>query len=157
MAEYATSIEIDAPPAVVYDYLVTSEGMATWMGTNAALDPRPGGAFSVDVAGYPVRGTYLQVDRPRRVVVSWGFAGNPDLPPGASTVAFTLTEIERGTRVDLLHSNLPEPELAGHADGWSHFLPRLRVAAPGGKPGPDDWQPLDVRTDRDRDQEEARR
>lgn len=142
MADYATSIEIDAPPAVVFDFLVTEDGMNAWMGQHASLDPRAGGHFGVDIAGYPVRGTYLHVEPPHRVVVSWGFAGHADLPPGASTVEFTLVATASGTRVDLVHSQLPESRRVGHADGWGHFLGRLAVAAAGGAPGPDAWQPL---------------
>jgi uncharacterized protein YndB with AHSA1/START domain len=142
VAEYATSIEIDASPGTVFDYLTTEAGMTAWMGQHAQLDPHPGGGFAVDIAGYAIRGEYLHVERPTRVVVSWGVAGSADLPAGASTVEFRLTAIERGTRVDLIHSGLPETELEGHADGWGHFLPRLRVAAPGGDAGPDDWRPV---------------
>lgn len=142
VAEYATSIDIDAAPAEVFDYLTTEAGMTAWMGQHAVLDPRPGGGFAVDIAGYAVRGRYLHVERPRSVVVSWGMAGSPDLPPGASTVAFTLTPTARGTRVDLLHTELPDTEVAGHAHGWTHFLTRLSVAAPGGDAGPDEWRPL---------------
>lgn len=142
MAEYATSIEIDAAPADVFDYLVTEAGMTAWMGQHAALDPRPGGSFAVDIAGFPIRGRYLEVERPHRVVVSWGVAGSGDLPAGASTVGFTLTPTTRGTRVDLVHSGLPDAQLAGHADGWTHFLSRLLVVAPGGDAGHDDWMPI---------------
>lgn len=143
VAEYATSIEIDASPAAVFDYLTTDAGMTAWMGQHAQLDPRPGGDFAVDIAGYPIRGTYLHIERPTRVVVSWGVAGSADLPAGASTVEFRLTAIDSGTRVDLVHSDLPEPDLAGHADGWEHFLPRLRLAAMTGGAGPDGWRPTD--------------
>lgn len=146
MAEYTTSIEIDARPADVFDYLVTEAGMTAWMGQQATLDPRVGGEFAVDIAGYAIRGEYLELERPHRVVVSWGMSGNSALPPGASKVAFTLTPTARGTRVDLMHSGLPESELAGHADGWTHFLPRLRIAAPGGDAGEDDWVPIEART-----------
>ncbi len=142
MAEYATSIEIGASPGTVFDYLTTEAGMTAWMGQHAQLDAYPGGGFAVDIAGYAIRGEYLHVERPTRVVVSWGVAGSADLPAGASTVEFRLTALERGTRVDLIHSGLPETELEGHADGWAHFLPRLRVAAPGGDAGPDDWRPI---------------
>jgi uncharacterized protein YndB with AHSA1/START domain len=144
MAEYATSIEIEATPADVFDYLVTEAGMTAWMGQHASLDPRAGGAFAVDIAGYAIRGRYLAVERPRRVVVSWGMAGSPDLPPGASTVTFTLTPTPRGTRVDLLHTDLPDTELDGHAAGWTHFLARLRIVAPGGDAGEDDWVPTEA-------------
>lgn len=147
MAEYADFIEIEAPPAEVFDFLVTAPGLTTWMGQHAVLDPRPGGGFAVDIAGHAIRGEYLEVEPPHRVVVSWGVAGSPDLPPGASTVEFILTPIAGGTRVDLLHSGLPEPRLTGHADGWTHFLPRLAVAATGHEPGADDWVPLPDRID----------
>ncbi|NDL60529.1 SRPBCC family protein [Phytoactinopolyspora mesophila] len=145
MAEYTTSIDIDASPAEVFDYLVTEAGMTAWMGQHATLDPRAGGGFAVDIAGHAIRGQYLEVERARRVVVSWGVSGSPDLPPGASTVAFTLTPTARGTRVDLVHSGLPDPQLDGHADGWAHFLPRLSIVASGGDAGQDNWVPLEDR------------
>jgi uncharacterized protein YndB with AHSA1/START domain len=143
MVEYASSIEIDATPDEVFDFLVTDEGMTAWMGQHAELDPRIGGVFAVDIAGYAVRGRYLELDRPHRVTFSWGMVGNPALPPGASKVSFTLTPTLRGgTRVDLLHAELPETEMAGHVDGWTHFLPRLQVAASGGDGGEDLWTPI---------------
>ena len=94
-----------------------------------------------DIAGHPVRGEYLVVDAATRVVVSWGFAGSDELPAGASTVEFVLTPTASGTRVDLLHAGLPDSAVPGHADGWTHFAPRLVIAAAGGDTGPDDWQP----------------
>ncbi|PRZ41491.1 uncharacterized protein YndB with AHSA1/START domain [Antricoccus suffuscus] len=142
MADYTSSIDIDAPPAAVFEYLTTEAGMTAWMGQYAELDPRPGGGFAVDIAGYPIRGRYLYVEPPTRVIVSWGIAGNADLPAGASTVEFRLTAIECGTRVHLTHSDLPETEVEGHTDGWQHFLQRLRTAASGGDAGPDHWRPI---------------
>lgn len=142
MADYTTSIEIEASPAEVFDYLVTDQGMTAWMGQHAQLDPQVGGEFAVDIAGYPIRGRYLEVARPHRVVVSWGVAGSSDLPAGASAVTFELTATAYGTRVDLLHSNLPDAQVDGHADGWAHFLPRLRIVSVGGSPGEDTWAPI---------------
>jgi uncharacterized protein YndB with AHSA1/START domain len=142
MAEHRSTIEIQADPETIFDFLVTEAGMTAWMGQHAELDPRAGGVFAVDIAGYPIRGTYLEVDRPRRVKVSWGMAGSEALPPGASEVELTLTPTATGTRVDLHHSGLPTTEVPGHADGWTHFLPRLAIAGAGGDPGPDSWTPL---------------
>lgn len=143
MAEYATSIEIGAPPDVVFEYLTTEDGMTAWMGQYARLDPRRGGEFAVDIAGYAVRGEYLVVERPTRVVVSWGILGTPDLPRGASTVEFRLAATAQGTRLELVHSGLPDTAVAGHRDGWQHFVPRLALAAGGTDPGPDHWRPID--------------
>jgi uncharacterized protein YndB with AHSA1/START domain len=76
MAEHRSSIDIDAAPERVFEFLVTNEGMTSWMGQWASLEPVPGGQFAVDIAGYPVRGIFLEVDPPRRITVSWGFAGS---------------------------------------------------------------------------------
>lgn len=129
----------------MFDHLVTEAGMTAWMGQHAALSPWPHGRFAVDIAGHAIRGRYLAVERPHRVVVSWGVAGSDDFPPGASTVEFRLIPTARGTRVDLVHSGLPDTGLEGHADGWTHFLPRLRAVATGADAGPDHWRPIEDR------------
>lgn len=143
MAEFRDSIDIAASPETVFDYLVTAEGMTAWMGQYAELDPTPGGRFAVDIAGHAIRGEYLHVEHPRRVVVSWGVAGSETLPAGSSRVEFTLTPTGTGTRVDLTHSDLPDTEVRGHAYGWAHFLPRLAAAGADDDLGADDWRPLD--------------
>ena len=145
MVDYSTSIEIHATPEEVFDYLVTAAGVTAWMGEHAALEPHVGGAFQVDIAGAPIRGQYLEVVRPHRVVVSWGVAGSDEFPSGTSRVSFTLSPTEQGTRVDLLHSELPEVRVAGHVDGWAHFLPRLASVAEGGSLPVDQWIPLPQR------------
>lgn len=142
MAEFRDWIEIAASPETVFAYLTTNEGMTAWMGQYADLDPTPGGQFAVDITGYPVRGEYLALEPHRRVVVSWGFPGNDELPAGASIVEFELTPTATGTRVDLRHFNLPEVAVRGHTDGWANFLPRLRLAGAGLDAGPDHWRPL---------------
>ena len=137
MAEFRTSISIEAPPEIVFAHLVTPERMITWMGERADLEPLPGGRFAVDIGGFPFRGEYVAVEEPRRVVVSWGLAGSDDFPPGASQVEFTLEPTASGTTLHLVHSGLPDAYAATHRLGWDHYLDRL-VQAAGGRPsGPD--------------------
>lgn len=38
MIEFQSSIEVGAPPQVVFEYLTTNEGMAAWMGQYVDLD-----------------------------------------------------------------------------------------------------------------------
>lgn len=71
------------------------------------------------------------------MVVSWGMAGNTELPSGATRVEFTLTPTPTCTRLDLVHRALIEPWASGHATGWTHYLTRLRLAATGIDPGAD--------------------
>lgn len=142
MAEFRDFIDIEAPPETVFRYLTTNSGITAWLGQYAQLNPSEGGAFIVDIAGYPVRGEFLLIEPPHRIVVSWGFAGSEYLPAGASKVEFRLIPIAHGTRVELRHYDLPDTEVPGHAHGWEHFLPRLAGATIRGHAGDDDWKPL---------------
>jgi uncharacterized protein YndB with AHSA1/START domain len=116
---------IQAEPDQVYEYFTRADAMVLWMGQYAVLDARPGGEFTVDIDGTPVRGRYQELDPPNRLVISWGFAGSEVLPPGASTVEVRLVKEAGGTRVEILHSGLPEPQIADHAQGWRHFSGQL--------------------------------
>ena len=119
-------------------------GAARSQGRSHALRLAQEGAdvIAVDIAGHAIRGTFVEIDRPRRVVVTWGMGGSADLPPGSSTVTFDLIATPDGTRVELRHEGLPETEVPGHDDGWRHFLPRLERAAIGLPAGTDDWMPM---------------
>jgi uncharacterized protein YndB with AHSA1/START domain len=135
------SVHVDAPPERVYEYFTRPQAIVSWMGDYALLEAEPGGRFHLDIGGAPVRGRFLVLDPPRRLVISWGYAGSGQLPPGASTVEIRLTADRGGTRVDLEHRDLPSAERPGHAGGWTHYLDRLRIAAPGRDPGPDPGMP----------------
>jgi uncharacterized protein YndB with AHSA1/START domain len=137
--QFATEIDLPASPEEVYRHLTEPSAMMRWMGQHAVLKPVPGGAFEADINGVPVRGQYLEVDPPRRVLVSWGVAGNAVMPPGATEVEFTLTPIPGGTRLRLVHRGLPPDQAQIHAAGWQHFLTRLTSAAAGNDPGRDPW------------------
>src|SRR6266511_3987775 len=71
-APYTASVHIDADPERVFDHFTRPDAILCWMGDYAALDPTPGGQFTLDLNGVPVRGRYLAVDRPRRLLLSWG-------------------------------------------------------------------------------------
>ena len=142
----SASIHVRAEPERVFAYFTEPEAIVRWMGDYAVLDATPGGEFAVDINGVPVRGRYLEVDPPRRLLISWGHAGSERLPPGASTVEVLLTAAGAGTDVRIVHRDLPEPYADGHARGWRHFLARLAIAGAGGDPGPD---PLALRRVRD--------
>src|SRR5260370_4584490 len=130
MPDFATSIESEAPIEIVFEHLVEEDRMTRWMGQHATLHAVPGGEFSVDINGYLVRGEYIEVERPHRVVVSWGMAGLADLPPGSSRVEFVLTPAPRGTTVNLRHTHLPESRSKGHAAAAANSGDPAAAAAP---------------------------
>ncbi len=126
---YRTSVEIPAVPEVVFEYLVDPSLIVSWIGDHAVLDARPGGEFTLDIEGIPVRGEYVEVVPPERIVVSWGHAGSDTLPPGSTEVEFRLTPIASGTLVEVEHRGLPDEHLPSHRTGWPVFAERLADAA----------------------------
>lgn len=136
---YVASVHIDAAPSRVFEYFVQPDALTRWMGRRARLDPQPGGEFALDFHSARVRGHFLHVEPPHRLVISWGHEGSALLPPGASTVEVTFAAREGGTLVTLVHRDLPAPEAPRHRVGWQHFLPRLQLVAEGHDPGHDPW------------------
>ena len=83
-------------------------------------------------------GQYVIVDRPGRLVFTWGCT-DPGfgLPPGTSRVEVTLTcggGDGRLTRLRLVHTGLAGDLGVLHDDGWSRFLARLAAVTDGGQP-----------------------
>jgi len=87
-----------------------------------------------------ILGTYLEIDRPRRVVMTFGWdAPEPLIPPGSTRVEVDLIDEGESTLVRLTHRGLPAEAAEQHTTGWEHYLERLVVAGEGGDPGADPW------------------
>ena len=139
MAELVREIVIDASPETVWPFLTEAERHIEWDGTEAELDPRPGGVYRVLVAGqHQAAGEFVEVVPFEKVVVSFGWdqPGHP-IPPGSTTVEITLHPEGEKTRLRLVHRGLPDDAVADHDGGWSHYLERLGIVAAGGTVGPD--------------------
>lgn len=120
------SVMIAAPPAAIFPYLTQAELLVEWLGDWADVDPTPGGTFAVDMNRVAVRGEYVEVQPPHRVVFTWGVPGRDGLEPGSTTVEVILTEAAGGTRVELFHHGLPSGEVTSHRQGWVAKLESLR-------------------------------
>jgi uncharacterized protein YndB with AHSA1/START domain len=96
----------------------------------ASCDLRLGGAFSLVMSSAEsnreVSGTYVQIDRPRKLVFTW-------IGPLTNNVN-TLVTVElnpRGDETDLVltHERLPTPPIReGHTLGWGNILDHLADA-----------------------------
>jgi uncharacterized protein YndB with AHSA1/START domain len=134
---YTQDVRIDADPDVVFDFLVDGDQMVRWMGVSAKLDPIPGGQFRIDVNGRDIAiGQFLEVDRPHRVLMTWGWEDSEVMPPGSTEVEITLVAEPAGTLLRFEHRLVPADQVAPHTEGWNYYLPRLATAAAGGDPGP---------------------
>ena len=113
-----SSVWIDAAPERVFPFSTDAARLTQWLGEAAELEPAPGGRFAVDISRRLIRGSYLEVDPPRRVVFTWGDAGSAELPPGSTRVEVELDGTAAGTTVTLRHFGLTGEDRADHARGW---------------------------------------
>jgi uncharacterized protein (TIGR03086 family) len=121
--------------------LITApDRLRRWQAVAARVDLRAGGGYRwTIVPGHSAGGAFTEVEPGKRVVFTWGWEGQDDLPPGASTVTITLAPAAGGTLVRLVHAGLTEEQAASHTDGWTHYLDRLARAGASGDAGPDEW------------------
>jgi len=133
------AIRIEAAPATVFEFLTTPAKMVRWMGTEAVLDPRPGGEYRVNITGHErVSGEVIEIVPDRRLVFTWGWEGGAlPVAPGESTVEISLEPDGEGTLLRLTHRDLPRDMHTFHRLGWDYALPRLAAVAAGQDPGPD--------------------
>jgi uncharacterized protein YndB with AHSA1/START domain len=141
MTEAVLVRRIAARPGIVFDALVTADGIASWWGPHdepaisAKVDPRVNGNFEVrfrtfDGREHECTGQFLEIVKPTRVVLSWRWAhgGEPDevAADNVSKVEFRLRAIDTGTELTLIHSALrTELSAQSHEGGWGGALQKL--------------------------------
>jgi uncharacterized protein YndB with AHSA1/START domain len=120
------TLELAAPPAVVYERLMDSEGHSALTGLDAVIDWREGGRFFT-CAGRS-HGYTLHLAPDRRIVQAWAHA---DFAPHQFTVVtFDLEPGATGTRLQFTQVGVwPEAEAWLRA-GWQehYWAPLLRLA-----------------------------
>lgn len=130
---------VGAPRDTVFEFLVDAKKMNRWIGRSVQIDPEPGGGLRIDMNGSDVAaGSFVEIDRPNKVVFTWGWEASTEIGPGSTTVTITLTEGESAseTVVELRHTGLPAEASASHSEGWGYFFPRLAAVAENRNPGP---------------------
>lgn len=138
-APLEVTTHVAARPETIFPYFTDPERYVQWMGTDAILDPSPGGTYRVHMRpGVESLGEFVDIDPPHRVVFTWGWVDHPVVPPGTTRVEVTLEPDGDGTLVRLVHYDLPTADTAAeHRQGWELYLSRLTITVTGGDPGPD--------------------
>ena len=133
---------VRASPRTVYRYLTESAAWSRWQGESAEIEPVVGGRFRMRMAnGLVAEGEFVELVTDARVVFTWGWSGDLEVPPGSSTVEVDLVPDEDGTVIRLSHHGLPPASRPEHQVGWEHYLDRLAALADGRDPGPDPGPP----------------
>jgi uncharacterized protein YndB with AHSA1/START domain len=133
---------IRASPARVWNAFVDPRELVHWWGPDAGptlsaeTDVRVGGAYKVvflTAAGerFESHGEYLELDPPRRLVMSFWFSITPDV---RSLVTVTIVAVGEGAEVTVQHDGFSDDGLPiSHADGWKGAIGKMaaRLESPG--------------------------
>jgi uncharacterized protein YndB with AHSA1/START domain len=128
----------DAPRELVFRAWTEAERLVQWWGprgftvSSCEMDVRPGGRYRICMLSpsgteHPVKGSYLEVVPPERLVFTWTREDDTDGEVGHDTVV-TLRFLERdGRTVMHFHHGVFETvaNCRGHEGGWSSCLDRL--------------------------------
>jgi uncharacterized protein YndB with AHSA1/START domain len=123
-------LEVAAPPDLVFAALVEPDQLRQWWGsddmyhTEWEIDLRIGGEYRCTVAAddipMSVRGRFLEIDPPTRLVYTWNASWDPT---GETIVRFDLTPSGTGTLVQVTHSGFSATaDRPGYDDGWGRIL-----------------------------------
>ena len=110
---------IRAPIAEVFRAMTVPRIVDDWGGGPARIQDRTNGRYSLWDG--EMSGVIREIEFPRRLVytlreLSWD-ADCPD-----SLVSWELTETDRGTRLELVHSGLPTRRIReAHREGWGDY------------------------------------
>ena len=109
---------MNAPVADVWHALVNSKNIAAWGAGPAKMDGKTGTEFTL--WGGSIWGKNIKVIPEKELVQEWFSEedGHWDKP---SIVTFTLKQEENGTRVELLHTDVPDMFAKNIEDGWKEY------------------------------------
>ena len=125
----------DYPPEQVFDAWLDPQTAGRWLFATPTgqmvrveIDARVGGRFVIverrDGQDAEHRGVYLEIDRPRRLVFSFG----DDIAFGATTVTVEIVETPGGCDLTLTHEGVGAEWQAQTHKGWNGILESLTQA-----------------------------
>jgi uncharacterized protein YndB with AHSA1/START domain len=121
----------------VFAAWTTPEAIKVWFGPDncrvldVQVDLRVDGEYcfslsTEDLDEIKVRGRYLEVTPPTKLIYTWRWEGNSELTVGTSLVTVEFTSAGTFTEIHLTHEQLPSIESRDdHGHGWSGTLDKL--------------------------------
>jgi activator of HSP90 ATPase len=112
------SAVIPARPETIYKAWLSGKEHAAMTGSAAKAIARVGGAFAA-WDGY-ISGKNLELSSPGRILQSWRTTEFPADAPD-SRLEVLLEEAKGGTKVTLIHTDIPEGQEASYRQGWVEY------------------------------------
>ena len=130
----------DASPERVFDAFLDVNIARRFLFATAAgemlvaeIEPRVGGRYTFterrpDMGDVEHTGEYLEIDRPRRLVFTFGV---PKFDPGFTTVTVEIRPDGEGSVLTLTNEGVPPAYQDGNRDGWTRIIAGLLPAYAG--------------------------
>jgi activator of HSP90 ATPase len=109
---------IPAKASQIYNAWLSSDGHTAMTGSPAQVDGNVGGKFSA-WDGY-IFGSTLDLTTNQRMVQAWRTSEFPEDAP-YSHLEVLLEEVDGGTKVTFVHSDMPEDQVDSYRQGWEDF------------------------------------
>ncbi|THD81766.1 MAG: SRPBCC domain-containing protein [Phenylobacterium sp.] len=142
MAEVSVTHRYSASPERVFDAWLDPKVAPRFLFATPAgqmiiceIDGKVGGRFDLterrpDMGDVKHVGEYLEIDRPRRLVFTFGV---PQFDPGMTRVEVEIRPAGRGCELTLTQRDVPDQWAEGSQDGWTKILAGLEPALAGRK------------------------
>jgi uncharacterized protein YndB with AHSA1/START domain len=116
-------VVIHARRETVFRHFTDSERWAAWWGPGSTIEPRPGGKVYIrHPNAVEAGGEVLEIDPPRKIVFTLGYASGQPMPIGGSRVTIELETHPSGTRLELRHEFAEAAARDHHVQGWRYQL-----------------------------------
>jgi activator of HSP90 ATPase len=112
------SVDFKATPAALFEMYVDSRKHSKATGAPAKVSRKPGAAFTA--FGGALRGKNLLIVPNKMIVQTWRSSAFKK-SDADSILVLTFSKRQSGTRVDLVHVNVPQQDHQGVTEGWEKY------------------------------------
>lgn len=115
MKEFKKYYMIPASPQEVYLALTNPLTIHLWSGEVAEMSDEPGSEFSLWEGS--ITGKNIEFEKDKKIVQEWYFGDQV----ASSVVTIKLHPHEKGTSLELRHTNIPDLDYDDIIDGWDNI------------------------------------
>ena len=109
---------LPALPDKLFDMYLDAAAHAAFTGLPVTIEPRAGSTFRAFDG--MLSGTILHIEPKKLIVQTWRSVNWP-LTAMDSVLTLSFWPAEDGTRIELVHANVPEEDFAGVSQGWEKY------------------------------------
>jgi len=109
---------LPATPEKLFDMYLEPAEHAAFTGLPVTLEPHAGGVFRAFDG--KLSGKILHIEPKTLIVQTWRSASWP-LTAMDSVLTLSFWPTEEGSRIELVHANVPEEDFAGVSEGWEKY------------------------------------